>query len=414
MNRREFLTGAALAAASTMWAEQAKTPAQVAAKKKETRPEVPEVMAKLHPNRLISVDPHVQLLGSDVFAVVWMTREKANGWVDWSQDGGQTWKRAWNQRDGLLVDAYDTVHKITVRGYDPTRPLQYRVTSRAFTNFGPYKVAYSGEEDTRLGKLNALLPADGSFSFAMFNDVHNNLSLYPALAKQMTGLSFTVFVGDIMSHVDDEPGVQRDLLAPLSYCAEHTQAPMWYLRGNHETRGCFARHLRDYIAQQNGHFYGALTFGSARIVFVDTGEDKTDDHIEYSGMVDFESYLVEQTEWLAREVASDEWKKAKFRIAIMHIPPHTRLPNGKVWQQPLARINKLQALLDTAGTTLVLGAHLHRHSMDATKQLHPYALVVGGGCTARDATLTRCDVKGGHLTVRQYTVSGEECDRIVL
>ena len=411
MNRREFLTGAALAAASAALADP--QPKQKT-KPKKSAPVAPEVLAKLHPDSLISVDPHVQLLGSDVFAVVWMTRENANGWVDWSQDGGQTWKRAWNQRDGLLVDAFDTVHRITVRGYDPTRPLQYRVTSRAFTKFGPYKVAYSGEEDTRSGKLNALLPADGSFSFAMFNDVHNNTLIYPALAKQMTGLSFTVFAGDIMSHVDDEPGVQRDLLAPLAYCAEHTRAPMWYLRGNHETRGCFARHLRDYIAQQNGHFYGALTFGSARIVFVDTGEDKTDDHVEYSSMVDFDSYVAEQTEWLAREVSGDEWKRAKYRIAIMHIPPAAVCVNGRVWKQPLDRLNKLYRLFDNSGTTLVLGAHLHRRAMQKPGESHPYAIVIGGGCTLGDATLTRCDIQGGKLTVRQFATSGEELGNIVI
>ena len=408
MNRREFLTGAVFTAAAAAWAEKAPAP-----KKKQPvkLPPAPEVMAKLHPKQLISVDPHVQLLGSDVFAVVWMTREKANGWVDWSQDGGQTWKRAWNQRDGLLVDAYDTIHKIIVRGYDPTRPLQYRVTSRAFTNFGPYKVAYSGEEDTRVGKLNALLPADGSFSFAMFNDVHNNIALFPAFAKQLTGLSFTVFAGDIMSYVDSEAGIQRDLLAPLAFCAERSQAPMWYLRGNHETRGNFARHLRDYIAQQDGHFYGALSFGAARLVFLDTGEDKLDTSPSYSGMVDFESYLAEQTAWLTREVASDAWKKAKFRIAVMHIPPHLRYPNKRDYHQSLDRINKLHAVLDTAQTSLVLGAHLHLAGMDNRKQ-HPYLFVVGGGPSPERATLTRCDVKGNTLTVRQFNIKGNELGRL--
>ncbi len=410
MKRREFLTGAALAAfLPNVWADE---------KKKPERPPA-ETDASLHADRLICVDPHIQLLGTDVFAVVWMTRERANGWVEWSQDGGSTWKRAWNQRDGLLVDAYDTIHKITVRGYDPAKPLRYRVTSRAFTKFGPYKVAYSGEEDVRAGELNAILPADGSFSFAMFNDVHNNLAVYPALEPYMKGnLSFTVFAGDIMSHVDDEPGVARDLLAPLAFCAARTKAPMWYLRGNHETRGPFARHLRDYIAQQNGHFYGALTFGAARLVFIDTGEDKTDDHAEYSGMVDFESYLAEQTEWLTREVAGDAWKKAKFKIAIMHIPPHATCVNGRAWRQPLARINKLHAVLETAGTTLVLGAHLHVRAMQAPGEAHPYAIVIGGGANLASAkactlpTLTRCDVKGDHLTVRQFNAQGGEVGKL--
>jgi hypothetical protein len=106
-----------------------------------------------------------------------------------------------------------------------------------------------------------------------------------------------------------------------------------------------ARQLRDYLALPDGHYFGAVTLGAARIVFIDTGEDKHDSHPEYSGLVDFDHYIERQKAWLSREFASAAWKDAVFRIAVMHIPPadvsvlarlsfdyaKERIPTG-IWQ----------------------------------------------------------------------------------
>ena len=375
----------------------------------------------INTNALISVKPHLQLMGETSVGVVWTTREKADGWVEWSQDGGATWRKAWNQRDGLKVDANDRVHKIVVDGYDPAKPLRYRVHSRAYKSFGPYKVVHSGEVGTHEGGINAMLPADGTLSFAVFNDVHEQLETYPKLLgikDATTGLSFTVFNGDIMSHVDDPEGLEHRLIGPLAYCTERTQAPMWYLRGNHETRGAYARHLRDHLALQNDRYYGAVTLGRTRFVFLDTGEDKEDGHKEYSGLVDFEGYLAEQTAWLKREVAGSAWKGAKFRVVFTHIPPDMRVwSEHEIWRQPLPRIRALHDVLERAGTTLVVGAHLHTHVMRPAGNVHPYAQVAGGGSLGNkgsnhDATLTRCDVLKDRIVVRQFIANGREIGRM--
>ena len=368
---------------------------------------------------LISVKPHLQLMGETSVGVVWTTRVKADGWVEWSQDGGATWRKAWNQRDGLKVDANDLIHKIVVKGYDPAKPLKYRVRSRAYKSFGRKKVEHSGEEGMHEGAINAVLPADGKLSFAIFNDVHGILETYPkmlAVKAATESLSFTVFNGDIMSSVDDPEGLERGLLGPLAYCAARTQAPMWYLRGNHETRGAYARHLRDHLALQNDRYYGAVTLGRTRFVFLDTGEDKADDHAEYSGLVDFDGYLAEQREWLKREVESAAWKNAKFRVVFTHIPPDHRVGH-EIWRQKLPRIRALHDVLEKARTTLVVSAHRHTHMLRPAGDVHPYAQAAGGG-TLRDkggcheATLMRCDVLEDRIVVRQFLANGREIERM--
>ena len=374
-------------------------------------------------NALISVQPHLQLIGETSVGIAWMTRVEADGWVEWSQDDGATWRKAWNQRDGLRVEACDRIHRIVVTGYDPAKPLTYRVRSRACASFGQCKVVHSGEEGTYEGHINAVQPSDGSLSFAVFNDVHEQLETYPkmlGIREAASGLSLTVFNGDMVSSlVDDPESLARAILGPLAYCTAHTQAPVRYLRGNHDTRGAYARHLRDHLALQDDRYYGAVTLGRARLVFLDPGEDKVDDHVEYSGLVDFEGYLAEQTEWLKREVAGAAWRDAKFRVVFTHIPPDLRLANkeNSVWKQPLPRIRALYDVFERAGTTLVISAHLHHRVLRPAGDLHPYALAAGGGklnekAARHEATLTRCDVLEDRIVVRQFLADGREIDRM--
>ena len=61
-------------------------------------------------------------------------------------------------------------------------------------------------------------------------------------------------------------------------------APLFYVRGNHELRGRFARHLRDYLPLQDGRYYGAVTAGAARFVFLDTGESENGDTAKNAGL----------------------------------------------------------------------------------------------------------------------------------
>ena len=95
-------------------------------------------------------------------------------------------------------------------------------------------------------------------------------------------------------------------------------APFIFVRGNHETRGKFAREFPDYFHQVG---YAAFTLGPVRFVILDTGEDKPDTEPVYAGIVDFDGYRIEQAAKLKLEIESKAFKKAAFRIVMMHIPP---------------------------------------------------------------------------------------------
>ena len=408
MNRREFLALAGAAAVTTM-AKEGAAAAKAAAKADE-----PFFRAR----------PHLQLLGEDRFGVVWMTSRPATGWIEWSQDDGKTWTKVWTEEDGLR-DANGQMHRAIVEeGYDPRKPLVYRVHSRAFAEFGGAHVKYDGDETVLENRMGAVIRADGSVSFLMVNDVHGEASTCPKLMDYVKEpVSFTVFNGDILDGINNEDQVVRQLLGQMSLVSERTQAACWYLRGNHETRGAYARHLRDYLALPDGHFYGATTMGDARIVFIDSGEDKADDHKEYSGLVDFDHYLQRQRRFLEREFASDAWKNAGVRIVITHIPPWFAYENNeKMWWRNgrAPRLDKFFDILNGANVTLLIAGHVHRCTygdpFTARKRFPEYRLfpVVAGGGWDRKAenplnrpTLGRFTVKGKEVTATFVDIDGK-------
>ncbi len=407
MNRREFLglAGTALAATAAKGAPPATADAGA---------DAPFFRAR----------PHVQLLGDDRFGVVWMTSVPATGWIEWSQDGGATWTKAWTETDGLR-DAGSTVHRAIVdAGYDPRKPLVCRVHSRPIAELAGYHVKYAGEEESLKLELDGIVRPDGSVSFLMLNDTHEMLDDYPALMRPVKEpVSFTCFNGDILDSVRSEQLVVEKLLSPMADVCAHTRAPCWYLRGNHETRGPLSRQLRNYLALQDGHFYGAATLGSSRIAFIDSGEDKADDHAAYSGLVDFDHYLDVQHRFFEREFASDAWRNAGVRIVFSHIPPWFPFANNeKKWWRNLRapRLDRFFDFLNGANVTLMVVAHIHTCTYGdpySTRRRFPelrnYPIVAGGGPLLNDKepacrpTLGRFTVKGKSVDVRFVNAEGE-------
>lgn len=102
-----------------------------------------------------------------------------------------------------------------------------------------------------------------------------------------------------------------------------------------------------------------MTFGAARVVLLDTGEDKPDASEEYSGLVDFDPYIEAETAWLRREIAGEDFRQATWRLVVMHIPPDWRKEEAKLWHGQ-RRVNQWFApLFDAGKVTAVLSGHTH-------------------------------------------------------
>ena len=66
-----------------------------------------------------------------------------------------------------------------------------------------------------------------------------------------------------------------------------------------------------------GKPYYTVRYGSTCFIVLDSGCDQKD---KTTGN-DFGSYRKEQADWLAKALQSEEVKGAKYKVALMHIPP---------------------------------------------------------------------------------------------
>lgn len=360
---------------------------------------------------LIALQPWAQLMGGRRLGVGWMTSVEADGVVEWTQEEGAdaAWRTAWHAEDGLR-QAGGTRQRAVIEGYDPAKPLRFRAKSRHMTSFKPYKVTFGEEAVSAERVLRPLARADGGVSFAVFNDIHSRTHLYPLLLPQAgEGLDFAVFNGDVLQDPQTEADLAEHLLLPMAWFTSKG-LPCFFLRGNHETRGAFARQMKDYLLLPEGRYYGAMTFGAARVVLLDCGEDKPDTSVEYSGLVDFEPYMEAQLAWLEREVAGEAFRAATWRVVVVHIPPSWAKEEAKLWHGERRLRERFAPVFDRGGVHVVISGHTHKPEVIAPcpdeGRGFRWPVFIGGAHPLEKATVIRVDATPERLRVARYHADG--------
>lgn len=380
---------------------------------------VPAVVPTVVP--AIIAGPCLQNPREDSMTVVWVTDAKCLGWVEYEEAGspatgrsdppardepgdpggpegtaGSLAHRAVSNRDGL-VDADRRLHRVTIRGLDPGTSYRYRVVSKAIVGFEPYKVTYGGTAASEVHGFTTLDPRKPGFSFVVLNDLHDKVDIMERLMALAGREPYDLVIlnGDIVNDPQSEEQVIRNFLGPFGE-AFASRIPFVLVRGNHETMGRYARDLRPFLRDPDEAYHGAFTHGGVRFVILDSGEDKPDGEPVYAGLADFDRYRSDQRRWLAREIRGREFREARFRVGITHIP---LFGSGQGHGATDCR-EKWGPLLDAGGIDLHLSAHIHRHRiLDPEPGLHDYPVVIGGAPTPGSATLARVDVTPDELRV---------------
>lgn len=201
-------------------------------------------------------------------------------------------------------------------------------------------------------------------NFAVVNDIHGRNDVLRSLIGQvdLKKTYFIVFNGDMVDNLMSEQQMFEGFMG-TSIELFASEIPMYYARGNHETRGPFAFEYSRYFPTAAGKLYYSFHVGEASFIVLDCGEDKPDSDIEYSGIVDMDQYRTEQAEWLKAELEKETYKKAKYKIIICHMPPF----GGWHGEEEIAR--KLVPLLNESGAQIMLTGHLHKHMIDNCKSV---------------------------------------------
>jgi predicted phosphohydrolase len=98
--------------------------------------------------------------------------------------------------------------------------------------------------------------------------------------------------------------------------------------------------------------------GPVCFVVLDTGEDKPDSDMEYSGITDYDNYRTEQARWLKEALKSKDYTEAKYRVVIAHLPPVT---GRNLWHGQTEVLEKFVPVLNEANVDVMLSGHLHTH-----------------------------------------------------
>jgi acid phosphatase type 7 len=356
------------------------------------------------PGAKMVVGPYLQASTENSITVIWLTDKRCTGWVEYGTDRNHLDRKALSIKDGL-IDAYITTHKIKITGLEPGRQYYYRVRSEEILEFGPYyDKKFSQPFGSEVFTFKTSSNSDAEVSVICLNDVHDDPNLMSDLIRVGLEKPFqAVFLnGDIMEALYDEGQVISNVLMPCSELFAG-EVPFYYARGNHETRGPFARQLSDYVdAQGENNFYYAFTCGPVHFIVLDGGEDKVDSHEVYANLNVFDDYRTKQAEWLRKHVETREFKDAPWRILMTHMPiESTASKHGMMecWEKFSTYLNG-RIDLNVAG-------HTHRFRIVEPSEDQTFPIVVGGNNREEGATVIRIDATATVIDVTVINFSGE-------
>ena len=182
-------------------------------------------------------------------------------------------------------------------------------------------------------------------------------------------------------------------------------------RGNHETRGKFARLLAAYFYNRESKFYFSFQQGPVYAIVLDSGEDKVDDAKEYYGLVDFDKYRLQQAEWLKKEVQKKAYRKAKYKVVFSHIPFYY---SGD-WHGPMHCQQVFGPILNKAKVDLLISGHTHKYGIHPRVEgQHNYPIVIGGGPKEGARTIIRVKADETALTLEMIGDAGNVVGNLII
>jgi predicted phosphodiesterase len=360
----------------------------------------------------ITHGPYLQGLGETEVTMVWTSNRKGIAWVELAPNDSTHFylterPRFYSESYGFKV--VDSVHTVKITGLKPNTKYRYRVYSQEVLSHVGTKVLYgtvAASSAYRSGPLEFTTsnPSKKDISFLVLNDIHGNNELMEGLLNgtdwDKTDLVF--FNGDMTNDIRSEEQLFGDFLdKAVELFASET--PMYYARGNHETRGNFATTFPRYFQTPTNELYYMFRQGPVCFVVLDCGEDKPDSDLEYSGIVAFDSYRTKQAAWLKEALKQDVFQDAPYRVVVVHMPPF----GGWHGEQEIA--DKFVPLLEEAGVDVMLCGHLHRHVHKKAGDGQNFPIIANS-----NKAIIKASTENSTLKINVFDVEGKLTDSMII
>ena len=362
------------------------------------RPLTVQLRMSMKASELFLTKPYLQNPVNNGMTIMWETTIPAYSWVEYGTDTTNL------SRKRLIIDGQaefnESIHKIRLENLTPGQTYYYRVCSQEILQYKAYSKKFGNTAKSEFYSFTMPQADTDSFTAVIFNDLHQRANVFQALLKQVENVDydFVVFNGDCIDDPANHAQATR-FVKLLTEGVHGDRTPTLFIRGNHEIRNAYSIGLRKHFDYVGGKTYGAFNWGDTRIVMLDCGEDKTDDHREYSGLNDFTQLRQEQVGFLQQELASKTFKKADKRILIHHIPLYGCDNLCKDLWEPL---------LKKAPFHVAINAHTHQFAHHPKGSLeNNYPVIIGGGNRLENATVMILEKKKGELRIKVLDAEGK-------
>lgn len=312
----------------------------------------------------LTCQPYLQNLTDSTVTVVLATNRPSIAWVEIAPDDKSHFYAY--ERPKFFDSQFGhkntgTIHRMTVRGLKPNTKYRYRIYAREVFDNGERKVRYGNTVASNVFtaepyEFRTTGAVKENLHFAILNDIHEDTEKYVDLFHQIdsTSLDFMILNGDMTNNMDRMSQLYDGYLNKTSDLYARS-IPFYMVRGNHETRGRLQNNFIEQFPNSTGQPYYTFSRGPVFFVALDGGEDKPDSDIEYCDLADFDNYRSMEAEWLRDVVSSPEYKNAKYRVILLHIPPV-----GREWHGLGEIKRKFMPILNKANVDVMFSAHIHR------------------------------------------------------
>lgn len=344
---------------------------------------------------------YIQNSIGDQLTIFSITNKSALCWIEILDENGQIKEKVYESEDGM-IQANTTLFKFKIKDIPQGQPIRYQVKAKEIVKFEPYNIKYDAEIESPIYTTSTLASDSNNITCLIYNDVHEATDTYQELLEHVDkDFDFSILNGDSFHHVTNEDDMSDKMLSSLSSVFA-TNKMFVMNRGNHETRGAFARHFKNYFDYPNNKFYQAFRLGPIFWILLDGGEDKPDTHEVYASTVDYDNYREKQGSWLKKVVETEEFKNSPFKIVVNHIPAF----HSDDWHGTLHNRKVFHPILQGAGIDAVLSGHTHRYGFYDKDEDHNYPIFIGGGPKKGNRTIIEVKADQQYLSIKMIKDDG--------
>ncbi len=340
---------------------------------------------------VITRGPYLSAPTDTSATIVWMTDLPSHSRVVYGT-GDALDMQAVPARHGMAP--VGRLHSVRLTGLQPGRTYRYQVVSTPVLELDSYWSRKGRELRSGTHAFTTFDRRRPTVSFVSISDTHESVARIDSIMRKIdwSTTEFLVHTGDAFNGSTSEAQLWDRWLDPMIRGGLGASKPLIFARGNHDTRGSFAREIEHHVPIEEGRFYYTRDVGPVHLLVIDTGEDKHDTTQVYAGLNAMEAYRAQELAWLRRHTrTSARLREAPFRIAVMHQPRW-----GWLSSDDEAARAAWTAAANAAKVDLVIAGHDHRYSLTPAGgpagNDYPI-LVVGQGQLAKvDASATQIRV----------------------